>query len=445
MDTRYHALILALVLSQPAVAAQLKIGDVAVAVSRDGCGFVDVIRFKGREVVRAREGFVGASVALAEAGDGTLDSLFPHRAAVTLPAKIAAVTAKADALTVTGAYTDGRVSLPFTRTLRLRAGTNAIAVREETDFGRLPADRVVAEHALTLPLVVCADEHLRMLAFGGGGSRRPEAVRPHGRTATARVERPRRAEMFRMDMNDERRRNQLISCSRAFRPYWDIGGVLQLPGSYRIWRANHADTMAYPIEDGRGAPGWADYSELDWGITAAVTRPAATAPWAIAIDARKGLLSFAPHPASQIPLADRGTRIFEFTLTLHDASWPAAWPCELSFERYKQLLAWLNQGSRYTHLDYVCGRIGVMAPQGRKTPEQMADVCRRVIFKERVQPSVLLRLFYRGDGWRMAGLVQQVLGRRVSRSQPMADWDKLAKELLDTIRKDGPPPASSGR
>ena len=415
------ALALLMLCCSLAGAADLKRGDTTLAVRRDGCGLIDAVVFKGRPIVRAAKGFAGASITLAPAGSGSIDSLFPHRAATTLRATVAELAVQENTLTISGAYSDGKTTLPFTRTLRLSADGRTLTVREETDFSRLPGGLLVVEHALALPLVVCKDEHDRMLAFGGA----------------------RRAELWRMDMNDERRRNQLISCSRAFRPYWDIGGVLQLHGAYRIWRANHANTMAYPIEDGRGAPGWADYSEPDWGITAAVVEPSAFTPWAIQIDARKGILTIAPHPASQMPVAgpDRGKRFFAFTLTFHETSWPAALPCELSLARYRELLAYLNQGGRFTHLDYACNRIGVMAPGGPKTPAQLDDVFRRLVLKERVQPSVVLRLYYRGDAWRMSGLVQAVLGKRVPRDAPLATWEPVAKAFLDKVRAGGLPRA----
>jgi len=402
-----------------ASATQLKAGELTLTVDPKGCGFIDALTFKGREVVRARRGFVGGYVALATAGDGSAESLFANAVAVVLPAKIATVSANKSGLTVRGAYSNGKASVPFTRQLAIGKRKNAITVREEADFSGLSDNYVVAKHSLDLPLVVCQDEHLRMFAFGGA----------------------RRAELFRMDMNDERRRNQLISDNRAYWPYWDIGGVVQLHDSYSIWRANHADTMAYPIEDGRGAPGWADYSELEWGLTVEVLEPQRAAPWAMHIDAREGVFSIVPRPPSQLPIAGRdcGKRTFQFALTFHESSWPATYSCELDFELYKRLLDYLNVGKRYTHLNYVCGGVGIQLPNGRQSREQMAEVYRRVIFKERIQPSVLLRLFYRGDGWRMAGLVREVLGRRVPRNQPMQEWEKIAREFFETIKRDSLP------
>ena len=64
----------------------------------------------------------------------------------------------------------------------------------------------------------------------------------------------------------------------------------------------------------------------------------------------------------------------------------------------------------------------------------MQDAYRRIIFKERVQPSVLLRLLYRGDAWRMSGLARAILGKSVPRNQPLPEWEKIAAEILVKIR-----------
>ena len=406
-------------LAAAATAADLKARDLTLAVNKDGCGFVDAATFKGRQVVLSKRGFLGGRVALAKAGDGTASSLFPSAVAARLTARVATLTAAGGKLLVTGAYSDGTSSVPFRRELQADPARSSVTVSEQADFSRLSAGYLVAEHALELPLVVSPDEHLRMLAFGG----------------------ERRVEMFRMDMNDERRRNQLLSDNRAYWPYWDIGGIIQGSEGYHIWRANHADTMAYPIEHGRKAPGWADYSEPDWGLTVQVLDPQKAAPWAIRIDARTGTLAILLHPPDQMPIAGSslGKRTIRFALTFHESSRPAAYPCELHFDLYKRFLDYLNHGTRYTHLNYLCGGVGIHTGDGKKSPKQMEDIYRRIIFKERIQPSVLLRLMYRGDGWRMAGLVREVLGKRVSRSQPMAAWEKLAGEFFAKIKRDGLP------
>jgi len=399
--------------------AEIRSAAVTVTVKKDGCGFIDAIRFKGRTVVKARDGFAGGAVTIAKAGTGTLESLFPNTAAAGLQARLSGVKALGQTLVMEGAYSHGTVSVPFSRRIALGADGRTITVREEVDYARLDEAYVVAGHALDLPLVVGKDEHLRMLALGGQT----------------------RTEMFRMDMNDESRRNQNLSDNRAFRPYWDIGGVLQRARSYEIWRANHADTMAYPIESGEQAPGWADYSELHWGLTVTMLRAGESAPWAMTIDARRGVFSIAPWPAGHIPIAgkDLSKRTFEFTIALHETSWPTTAQCELDIDVYKRLLDYLNRGERYTHLDYVCDRLGLVVRYGRKTPQQMEDVYRRIILKERIQPSVLMRLLYRGDAWRMQGLMRDVVGTRVPRNQPIEQWERDARLFFAKIRTDGLP------
>jgi len=403
-------------------AVELRSGDIAIEVNSDGSGFLDRITLKERTLIRSNPGFAGALVKLTSAGDGTARSLFAHEVKTVMRAKVSGVSVGDRSLTVEGVYSDEGIRIPFARRLTISANATSVHVQELADFSRLDANYLVAEHSLVLPLVLGTDEHLRMLAFGGRH----------------------RAELFRMDMNDERRRGQSISSSRAFWPYWDIGGVVQLADSYHIFRANHANTMAYPIEEGRGAPGWADYSELDHGITVRIDEPQSRAPWTMTIDARKGEFTIAPYPGSQMPISGEqyGRRYFHFILDLHSLSWPTAHSCELDFERYKKLLVWLNQGGGFTHVDQICRALGVGAPEGDKTPEQLEDVCQRIIFKERIQPSVILRLLYRGDAWRMAGLANKVLGRHVPRNQTLDQWEQVAEEFLDKVRRDGLP--SSG-
>ena len=407
-------------------ATELRSGQTVVHIDPAGCGFIDRLTFRG-ETILAVDGLpneqplMGGSVALAPAGDGTADSLFAHRLAAVLPAKIERITGAGEHFTTYGAYTNGKIAIPFLRQFRAVPGQDAFAVREAADFRHLPPEYLVAEHVLRLPLVLDDNEHHRLSAFGGR----------------------RRVEMFRMDSNDERRRNQSISSSRAFQPYWDLGGMRQLPGGYQTWRSNHADTMAYPIEQDTGAPGWADFSRPQSGLTVQVLEPAAAAPWALSIDARRGALSIAAYPASEMPVsgADYGRRDFRFLLVPHASSWPTAHPCELDLPTYRQFLTWLNRGGGFTHLDHVCRELGVAAPEGEKSPEQMEDLCDRLILIERVQPSTVLRLLYRGDAWRMSGLVEEVLGRREPRDLAFDRWEKIAREFLARIRQDGVPTA----
>jgi hypothetical protein len=412
--------------SIPAVAVELRSEEAVVRVERDGCGLIDEIRFHDRPMVKVHDGLGSARITLADVPAADDEPLFPHSAGTVLRASIAEISEAGGKLTVRGSYSDGKLSVPFTREMAWEE-KNTLAIRETADFRSLPDNRLAAGHELDLPLVLASDEHDRLMALGG----------------------TKRDELFRMDMNDQHRRNQLISSSRAFWPSWDLGGLVQLPGSYEIWRANRADTMAYPIDAGRGAAGWADYSDPTAGITLAVPRPAEAAPFALTIDARQGLLTAAPLPKSQLPQSAKalGFCEFRFVLVLHPASWPARHPCELSPVRYREFLVWLNQGNRqrYTYLDYVCAAVGVEAPEGPKTQEQFDAVCRAIIDKERIQPSVVLRVFYREDGWRMSGLAQLLLRREIPRTAPMAVWESLQKELIGRLSQGNLPRWGDGR
>ncbi len=415
MTRSLAATLAALLIALPAGradSAELKAGRVTLVVRKDGCGFVDSIRFGGREVVRAANGFAAGVVVPAPAGDGTIESLFPHRAAGALASAVDSVRVEADAMAVRGSYTDGKLRVPFVRRIRLSARDGAVHVSEEADFTRLGARWLVARHELRLPLVVCKDPHERMFGFGAPG----------------------RAELFRMDMNDiNRGGKQLISAPRGHRPYWDLGGVLQhARGACRIWKANHADTLAYPLAEGRGAPGWADYSEPDWGMTAVVDDANEAAPWAITIDARKGVFAVAPHPASETPVAgtDYGRRRFAFRLLLHETSWPATYPCELPLDLYKALLEDLATGSR--------GK----SPWVLYRPTGTADID-TIVHRERIQPSIMLRTLYRGDAWQMQHRMRGI-GVQTPRNQPMAEWEKAARRYLEHIRAHGVPKRDGG-
>jgi hypothetical protein len=371
------------------------------------------LSINGKNVTAKRAGLFDGRVRLVPAGKGTAESLFANATPTVLEAKIESSTPQGRGMVFSGAYTDGRIRVPFVRTMA--DDRSAVVVSETADFSGLPKDLAVAEYALVLPLLVAKDPHERMFAFGGEG----------------------RVEMFRQDCNDESHRAQSISDNRAFQPYWDIGRVLQLPTGYVVSRANHADTPAYPVDAGKSAPGWADYSETDRGVTVRVKDPAKSAPWAMMIDARKGEFTISPRPADQPPIsgADYGKREFAFEMTLHEGSWPAAFPCELPPDVYRKLLAWLDQGKGYTHLAYACGNLGVGAVADKDA--LYADV----IFRSRVQPSVLMRLFYREDAWRMSGIASALLGRSIPRNQPFETWEKIAQEVIEKLRKDGVPEA----
>ena len=383
-------------------AEELRSEDVTISVGKSG--WIEGIRFQNRQVVVAREGLAGAAMTVTRAGGGSIDSLFANEPGRELGGVSEKITAGGNKLAITGQYTDGTIRIPFTRTISLDGRT--VGVVEEVDSTAIDAAHLIASHALELPLVVCADEHLRMFGFGSRG----------------------RAELFRMDMNDINRGDtQLISAPRGHWPYWDIGGVLQTPGAFRIWKANHADTMAYPLDNAAGAPGWADYSELDWGITAIVDEPDKSAPWAMVIDARKGVFSIQPHPASQLPASgkDYGKRRFAFKLVLHETSWPAAHPCELDPKRYEELLKSMGT-SNGKPVPWVLYRVA-----------GTADIP-TIIHRERIQPSAMLRSLYRGDAYQMQGRMKSI-GKTTPRNQPMEQWEKDAAEYLEHVRKNGVP------
>ena len=360
--------------------------------------------------------FIGR-VRLVPAGDGTAASLFANRDVTTLKERITLWAGpEGEAVTAHGVYEGAGISIPFSRQIVLPNEGRPFRIVEVAEFDKLPVTFALAEHSLVLPLKVAKDEHHRMFAFGGAS----------------------RVEMFRMDMNDQSRRSQNISDNRGYRPYWDIGCVLQLPTGYQIWRANHADTRRYVVEEGKGAPGWADYSETDAGFTVKVEDAQTSAPWSMLIDARKGAFVISPRPADQPPISgvDYGKRTFTFTVMLHETSWPALHPCELPVEKYKVLLDSLNAGKGHNNLRYAAGALGITVGRTKE------EIHRAFIDTERVQPSVLLRLLYRGDAWRMANVVKDLLGKSVSRNQPFEKWEAINREIIAKLRAEGVPAAS---
>ena len=106
-----------------------------LTVNTDGCGFIDGIEFARRRVVQSEAGFVGAAVTLAPAGSGTAESLFANAPTTTLPARIASVQTDGDNIHVKGDYTDGRLTVPFSRRMVTDRKGNAISITEEADAG----------------------------------------------------------------------------------------------------------------------------------------------------------------------------------------------------------------------------------------------------------------------------------------------------------------------
>lgn len=382
-----------------APSVSLRSESLSICVEPDGCGFVDEMTFRDRVILRAEPGFGGAEIHLTPAPTNlSAASVFARAPTRVLRPRLARTETREGALTVEGQYTDGAgVALEFHRRFSLERDGRTVRMEETVGFDRLPTAWHVCRYVLRLPLVTTNDPHWRLFGFGCEG----------------------RAELFRMDMNDLPRRNQLISAPRAHWPYWDLGGVVQWPGSYRVWKANHADTPAYPLQEGRGAPGWADYSERDWGLTVNLESPMATAPWSVTIDARAGVVLIEPWPALQPPVSGPvlGRRRVGATWIAHDTSWPATIPCELDFATYRALL--LDIG------DFLDSQIGTSDPE-------------TIMFKERIQPSTILRLLYRGDAWRMQGRLKAV-GIEVPRVQPFEKWEADAQRYLDILRERGLP------
>ncbi len=389
-----------------APAATLNGAGYTLTVEPSGCGLVDKLTWAGADLLAAPAGFVGASLTVTRAGDGTLDSLFTHAASAELPARLTRVAAEAGQLVVEGAYTDGQVRVPFRRTVGVAPDSPVAIVGEETDYTALPPELLVARHRLALPLVLPADPHERLLGFGG---------------AT-------RAELFRMDQNDVRRANQNLSDNRPYWPFWDLGGLLQRTNGYSLWKANHADTLAMPLESGAQSGGWADFSSLTAGLT--VQWLGATRPYALTIDARAGTLAVDLQPAAEpaVSGATLGRRTVRLSLQPHATSWPATYRCELPRERYLEMLRWLDErapGQQDSNLSYYAAvKLGT------------GDIA-TIMDKERIQPSTVLRCFYHADAWRMAGLVKTVLGTDVPRNQPQAAWEAINRQMIAAIAARG--------
>ena len=107
MDRSIQTIAACLFLAAASLGGEIRVGAATIVVRERGCGFVDSIRFRGREVVRPRDEFVGASVVLSAAGQNTPQSLFRHRSIGELRAQIEKVATETDGLTITGVYSDG--------------------------------------------------------------------------------------------------------------------------------------------------------------------------------------------------------------------------------------------------------------------------------------------------------------------------------------------------
>ena len=130
------------------------------------------------------------------------------------------------------------------------------------------------------------------------------------------------------------------------------------------------------------------------------------------------MLTLEPWPVGQPAFAhSEPRRHFAAELLPHETSWPAAAPCELDFATYRALLADIG--------DYIHSAVGTSDAEA-------------IMFRERLQPSTVLRLLYRGDAWRMGGRMAAA-GIQVPRNQPMDKWEEVAAKYLDYIRANGVP------
>lgn len=138
------------------------------------------------------------------------------------------------------------------------------------------------------------------------------------------------------------------------------------------------------------------------------------------VGARGAVMSIAPVPASQMPVAGRdlGVRKFRFRLLLHEGSWPATVPCALPFPTYEALLA-------------------SIADYERAWAVGTSDIP-TITHRERLQPSVMLRRLYRSGTWQMAGRMKTI-GVDRSRPQSWAQWDSDAQIYLAYLRTNGLP------
>ena len=61
-----------------------------------------------------------------------------------------------------------------------------------------------------------------------------------------------------------------------------------------------------------------------------------------------------------------------------------------------------------------------------------------IMIKERVQPSVVMRTLCK-SGWRVPPVMGPVLGRNINRNNSFDGWEKLIREFIEKLQKDGFP------
>lgn len=114
-----------------------------------------------------------------------------------------------------------------------------------------------------------------------------------------------------------------------------------------------------------------------------------------------------------------------FKLVMHETSWPTFDSCELPLATYEELVKYRR---RYSEPP-ISGAFGT------------TDL-RIGMVRERVQSSVVLRAYYRGDDWRFGNMMKDI-GITARRGGPMAAREENAKLFLDHVRKNGVPQKKS--
>jgi hypothetical protein len=250
---------------------------------------------------------------------------------------VAGVVESSGVLADGSAVAKGKVgSAAFALKLRPVTADAVPAVRVEMALQAAADSPRVATWGVRIPLRLGADKQKIQLAAPG----------------TFRVER------WRVDQNDEKLPEWLRSDPKPDWPLWRIAGVsLGSGGSYRIWKANRADTSPLFPDEGVGSPGWLDITDRSasqwWGVTVRVLRPAKESGLegqAVRADLESGMLAVqfhdparepVPASAAQAGLAGAADVIF------HDGWRPPLGKPELTRDQYQRFLADLDIGANY--------------------------------------------------------------------------------------------------
>jgi len=160
-----------------------------------------------------------------------------------------------------------------------------------------------------------------------------------------------RTEQWRVDMNDEEIPDWLTSDVKPRWPVWRIAGLSLGPAnSYRIWRANRADTSPLVTDEGFNAPGWIDVIDGGgrFGVTVRMLRP--TDPLrtqAVHIDLEKGCLEIRFHDAGAPPLKGCAGGYSGACDILFHNGWRPPFACSLARPQFAKLLEDLDHGENH--------------------------------------------------------------------------------------------------